>query len=112
MNRSQQIPFSRRGAGILDRCCFAWNKRIDMPWKIMSIGKLEWAFQPDLVSDHLPAAVPSPPFFGQTCAAIKPADLSRQAVHHPTPERYKVCSRRLSARTMCYPWASIPGWGG
>jgi hypothetical protein len=45
MNRSQQIPFSRRGAGILDRCRFAWNKRIDMPWKIMSIGKLEWAYR-------------------------------------------------------------------
>ena len=23
---------------ILDHCCFAWNKLIDMPWKIMSIG--------------------------------------------------------------------------
>jgi hypothetical protein len=45
MNRSQQIPFSRQGVGILDRCCFAWNKRIDMPWKIMSIGKLEWAYR-------------------------------------------------------------------
>ena len=29
--------------GILDHCCFAWNKLIDMPWKIMSIGTREWA---------------------------------------------------------------------
>jgi transposase len=28
---------------ILDHCCFAWNKLIDMPWKIMSIGTREWA---------------------------------------------------------------------
>jgi transposase len=28
---------------ILDYCCFAWNKLIDMPWKIMSIGIREWA---------------------------------------------------------------------
>ena len=30
---------------ILDHCCFAWNKLIDMPWKIMSIGTREWAYQ-------------------------------------------------------------------
>ncbi|MGH7490292.1 MAG: transposase, partial [bacterium] len=29
--------------GILGHCCFAWNKLIDMPWKIMSIGVREWA---------------------------------------------------------------------
>jgi transposase len=28
---------------ILDSCCFAWNKLIDMPWKIMSIGIRDWA---------------------------------------------------------------------
>ena len=28
---------------ILDHCCCAWNKLIDMPWKIMSIGVREWA---------------------------------------------------------------------
>jgi hypothetical protein len=28
---------------ILDHCCFAWNKLIDMPWKIMSIG--DWAYR-------------------------------------------------------------------
>jgi hypothetical protein len=27
---------------ILDHCCFAWNKLIDMPWKIISIGTKEW----------------------------------------------------------------------
>src|ERR1700730_6331424 len=28
---------------LLDHCCFAWNKLIDMPWKIMSIGLRDWA---------------------------------------------------------------------
>jgi transposase len=28
---------------ILDHCCLAWSKLIDMPWKIMSIGTREWA---------------------------------------------------------------------
>jgi DDE superfamily endonuclease len=30
---------------ILDHCCFAWNKLIDMPWKIISIGTREWAYR-------------------------------------------------------------------
>jgi hypothetical protein len=30
---------------ILDPCCFAWNKLIDMPWKIISIGTREWAYR-------------------------------------------------------------------
>lgn len=28
---------------ILDHCCHAWNKLIDQPWKIMSIGCRQWA---------------------------------------------------------------------
>jgi hypothetical protein len=28
---------------LLDHCCFAWNKLIDMPWKIMSVGMRDWA---------------------------------------------------------------------
>jgi hypothetical protein len=28
---------------ILDHCCGAWNKLIDQPWKIMSIGLRDWA---------------------------------------------------------------------
>lgn len=28
---------------ILDHCCDAWNRLIDMPWKIMSIGMRDWA---------------------------------------------------------------------
>jgi transposase len=28
---------------IVDHCCFAWNKLIDQPWKIMSIGMRQWA---------------------------------------------------------------------
>ena len=28
---------------LLDHCCFAWNKLIDMPRKIMSIGLRDWA---------------------------------------------------------------------
>jgi hypothetical protein len=30
---------------ILDHCCFARNKLIDMPWKIISIGTREWAYR-------------------------------------------------------------------
>ena len=27
---------------ILDHCCEAWNKLIDQPWRIMSIGMRDW----------------------------------------------------------------------
>ena len=30
---------------ILDHCCFAWDKLIDMPWKIMSIGARDWVYR-------------------------------------------------------------------
>lgn len=30
---------------ILDHCCAAWNKLIDQPWTIMSIGWREWAYE-------------------------------------------------------------------
>jgi hypothetical protein len=30
---------------ILDHCCFAWNRLIDQPWRIMSIGLRDWAHQ-------------------------------------------------------------------
>ena len=28
---------------IVDHCCFAWNKLVDQPWRIMSIGLRGWA---------------------------------------------------------------------
>lgn len=28
---------------IVDHCCYAWNKLIDQPWTIISIGLREWA---------------------------------------------------------------------
>ena len=28
---------------IVDHCCFAWNKLIDQPWRIMSLGLRQWA---------------------------------------------------------------------
>lgn len=28
---------------ILDHCCEAWNKLIDQPWRIMTIGHRQWA---------------------------------------------------------------------
>ena len=28
---------------IVDHCCDAWNKLVDRPWKIMSIGLRQWA---------------------------------------------------------------------
>jgi len=30
---------------IVDLCCEAWNKLINRPWKIMSIGMRDWANQ-------------------------------------------------------------------
>jgi transposase len=32
---------------IVDHCCFAWNKLIDQPWKIMTIGMRQWAHRRD-----------------------------------------------------------------
>mgnify|MGYP002622036081 FL=1 len=31
------------GRYIVDHCCHAWNRLIDQPWRIMSIGIREWA---------------------------------------------------------------------
>ena len=28
---------------IVDHCCYAWNKLIDQPWHIISIGMRDWA---------------------------------------------------------------------
>ena len=28
---------------IVDHCCQSWNKLVDQPWKIMSIGLRDWA---------------------------------------------------------------------
>jgi len=28
---------------ILDHCCFAWNRLVDQPWRITSIGMRKWA---------------------------------------------------------------------
>jgi transposase len=28
---------------LLDHCCHAWNKLVDQPWRIMSIGLRDWA---------------------------------------------------------------------
>jgi hypothetical protein len=36
------LQISQRHFG---HCCFAWNKLIDMPWKIISIGIRDWAYR-------------------------------------------------------------------
>jgi hypothetical protein len=28
---------------LVDHCCAAWNKLVDQPWRIMSIGLRQWA---------------------------------------------------------------------
>ena len=33
------------GHHIVDHCCDAWNKRIDQPWTILSIGLRDWAYR-------------------------------------------------------------------
>jgi putative transposase len=30
---------------IVDHCCHAWNRLIDQPWRIMSIGRRAWAHE-------------------------------------------------------------------
>ncbi len=30
---------------IVDHCCFAWNRLIDQPWRIMCIGMRDWAYR-------------------------------------------------------------------
>ena len=30
---------------LVDHCCHAWNKLVDQPWKIMSIGLRDWAHE-------------------------------------------------------------------
>jgi transposase len=27
---------------IVDHCCYAWNKLVEQPWRIMSIGMRDW----------------------------------------------------------------------
>lgn len=28
---------------VVDHCCFAWNRLVDQPWRIMSLGLRQWA---------------------------------------------------------------------
>jgi transposase len=28
---------------IVDHCCYAWNRLVEQPWRIMSIGRRQWA---------------------------------------------------------------------
>ena len=35
----------KSNADILDHCCFAWNQLTKQPWRIMSIGIRDWAYQ-------------------------------------------------------------------
>ena len=28
---------------VVDHCCFAWNRLIDQPWRIMTLGLINWA---------------------------------------------------------------------
>ena len=30
---------------IVDLCCDAWNRLIDQPWRIMSIGTRQWLYR-------------------------------------------------------------------
>src|SRR5262245_57119467 len=41
--RSASAPFFKSFDDIVDHCCYAWNKLIDQPWKIMSIARRDWA---------------------------------------------------------------------
>ena len=30
---------------LVDHCCEAWNKLVDQPWRIMSLGLRQWAHE-------------------------------------------------------------------
>ena len=30
---------------IVDHCCHHWNRLVDQPWRIMSLGMREWAYR-------------------------------------------------------------------
>jgi hypothetical protein len=32
---------------LVDHCCVAWNKLVNQPWRIMSIGLRQWAHRFD-----------------------------------------------------------------
>jgi len=36
-------PSIQSYADILDHCCYAWNKLVEQPWRIMSLGMRDWA---------------------------------------------------------------------
>jgi hypothetical protein len=41
---SSRTESSKSFDDIVDHCCDAWNKLIDQPWRIISIGLREWAY--------------------------------------------------------------------
>ena len=41
---------------LVDHCCEAWNKLVDQPWRIMSIGLRQWAHGTDFEPGTLLAA--------------------------------------------------------
>jgi len=62
---------------IVDHCCYAWNKLIDQPWHIISIGMRDWAHRyrsrnlgiSSPPSNQTEAVLKSPPrvIFSETC---------------------------------------------
>ena len=40
---SNGLPSHDSSDNIVDHCCDAWNKLIDQPWRIMSLGLRDWA---------------------------------------------------------------------
>ena len=43
LNTAQYVGIFDSYEQIVAICCEAWNKLIDQPWKIMSIGRRRWA---------------------------------------------------------------------
>ena len=46
--RSGRLGCEHRGVAaryddLVDHCCVAWNKLVNQPWRIMSIGLRQWA---------------------------------------------------------------------
>jgi hypothetical protein len=44
-NRARRLLFTSYD-NVVDHCCEAWDKLVDQPWRIMTIGRRNWAHGP------------------------------------------------------------------
>src|SRR5437868_14866113 len=67
---------------IVDHCCFAWNRLVDQPWTIMSIGLRTWAHRSCSARLGIRAPTPAWPRDADICATISHAIDTSSPVRH------------------------------